>query len=959
MRSQEAGNGREVILEAAEEAILPHLGWRAEARSKASLCIKGGILADHPGFGKTITSLSLIYADFVDHANAPDLHKAITERMSPLSVDASQSPIKIAATLVILPKTITKQWYEEVGHVLGREYQKKTLLIEDMKDLNKYSVQHFRDARIILLNRGIIGRESYLQRVAKFAGLPEYGPATKKRDFKTWLELAVPKVAEHANILTSKGSSVLSKTIKEETKERLCNRTVRTFASKRLKGQAYVEKGQNKSRHAEKEADLERTISTPSARELSGCVLFEMFHYNRIIVDEFSYLLDNEGGSMTSMTTLSADKRWALSATPPLKDAYDVAQLARVIGIPLSRGFSMPGLLSAKNLAALQEDMTNVELFEMFSEAPSYIMLGRIHELAQKFLDAFVRQNILQFADFRYDDHIVPVHLNLDHRIVYNELSQQLNSQDMRIKRSSKKSVEGQDREEHIHDSVRGLKLAEQALSNRATFFSSIELGHKHGGIHALLEKRREQCDIHKSEIRHAIDVNRLLSSKLRGEERPFEEWQKTNLDSDEIGDQGVSDTIKTMIAAARPVTKALEVSDEERSEDETSDDGGKSKKKKKSKESRPVLDQARAKRAKLNFLVKKLLAVTRSIRFVENARRLHGAQEEGKEVDRCDFQDCAGNRAFSQLSAASVCGHIVCDACYQKSQLLVGNCGAPGCRNTLQEFQLLKAKKLVSVNEASANPQDQSQKIAAVIEILRRIQEVRQQAILFVRQHEHIETVQAALETNGIRSEAINKETAKRIEDFQRTQAVDKKTVIIINADDESAAGTNLTNANHVIFLSPLLKLDQYGYESQMAQAIGRVRRPGQKNDIFVYRMASLYTIDIDVLEHRERRDRILMEKKPNEVCGSKDPASREDIDMDAVDTITAPFTAEETSQTAERTQLIKDCDGRFKLVPKSLLLRRPESEGTVDIQGRARVKGFEEYIALIKFSKAYNADD
>ena len=57
---QEQELGQPFTVEEAEEAVVPALGWRAEVRAELNITVRGGICADHPGFGKTITSLALI-----------------------------------------------------------------------------------------------------------------------------------------------------------------------------------------------------------------------------------------------------------------------------------------------------------------------------------------------------------------------------------------------------------------------------------------------------------------------------------------------------------------------------------------------------------------------------------------------------------------------------------------------------------------------------------------------------------------------------------------------------------------------------------------------------------------------------------------------------------------------------------------------------------------------------------
>lgn len=42
--------------------MIPALGWRAEVRAETEINVHGGVCADHPGFGKTITSLALIHS---------------------------------------------------------------------------------------------------------------------------------------------------------------------------------------------------------------------------------------------------------------------------------------------------------------------------------------------------------------------------------------------------------------------------------------------------------------------------------------------------------------------------------------------------------------------------------------------------------------------------------------------------------------------------------------------------------------------------------------------------------------------------------------------------------------------------------------------------------------------------------------------------------------------------------
>ena len=69
-----------------------------------------------------------------------------------------------------------------------------------------------------------------------------------------------------------------------------------------------------------------------------------------------------------------------------------------------------------------------------------------------------------------------------------------------------------------------------------------------------------------------------------------------------------------------------------------------------------------------------------------------------------------------------------------------------------------------------------------------------------------------------------------------------------------------NLTNANHIIFVSPLLTKTQYSYHASMTQCIGRAKRYGQQKTVHVYRFVALKTIDVDILQEREAKTLVKM---------------------------------------------------------------------------------------------------
>jgi hypothetical protein len=63
----------------------------------------------------------------------------------------------------------------------------------------------------------------------------------------------------------------------------------------------------------------------------------------------------------------------------------------------------------------------------------------------------------------------------------------------------------------------------------------------------------------------------------------------------------------------------------------------------------------------------------------------------------------------------------------------------------------------------------------------------------------------------------------------------------------------SNLTAANHVIFVSPYLVNSDQAYIAAMIQAEGRARRYGQTNPVHVYHFLTLNTIDVDTIQMRQ----------------------------------------------------------------------------------------------------------
>ena len=83
---------------------------------------------------------------------------------------------------------------------------------------------------------------------------------------------------------------------------------------------------------------------------------------------------------------------------------------------------------------------------------------------------------------------------------------------------------------------------------------------------------------------------------------------------------------------------------------------------------------------------------------------------------------------------------------------------------------------------------------------------------------------------------------------------------VLLLNLRDESAAGANLTQASHAIFVHPLLVNSQTEYTSCDTQAVGRIRRYGQARTVQLYRFLVSNSIDEETFVSRRDDARTLL---------------------------------------------------------------------------------------------------
>jgi SNF2-related domain len=140
------------------EAILPGLNWRVEGRVRRPVLVRGGIIADEVGYGKTAITLGLI-------DSAESVNGSPTEPPK----DYRSRYIYTNATLVVVPKHLMGQWPSEVEKFLGKS--KKVCVIKDLSSLNNLTIHDIQRADIVIVSFAVLNNESYFARLARLSGI--------------------------------------------------------------------------------------------------------------------------------------------------------------------------------------------------------------------------------------------------------------------------------------------------------------------------------------------------------------------------------------------------------------------------------------------------------------------------------------------------------------------------------------------------------------------------------------------------------------------------------------------------------------------------------------------------------------------------------------------------------------------------------------------------------------------
>ncbi|KAJ6498346.1 hypothetical protein DFH09DRAFT_336020 [Mycena vulgaris] len=256
MVEQESPDAPPFIEEEISEAILHPLGWRAEGRAQRPVRVRGGVLADAVGYGKTATTLGLI--DCMSKSVKKDF-----KRMG--RVDGK---IALEASLIVVPPHLIRQWESETKKFTTKDHF-KVITIATVASLNALTIEDFQEADIVIVASGLSKSQAYADNIQLLSGNGVL-PNSAGRHFNARLQEISASLKAQTNRLQDEGAAAVMKEIKRAQAAEEEAAAEALVLAKRLKGRAYREAAEKKEAEKKKKSVPNRLVVGKPSRSPSG-----------------------------------------------------------------------------------------------------------------------------------------------------------------------------------------------------------------------------------------------------------------------------------------------------------------------------------------------------------------------------------------------------------------------------------------------------------------------------------------------------------------------------------------------------------------------------------------------------------------------------------------------------------------------------------------------------------------
>ncbi|CAG7963452.1 unnamed protein product [Penicillium olsonii] len=900
MISQEDPEIEPFIEEEIEESVLSLMSWRAEVKAAMPNTVRGGLIADEVGYGKTAIVLGLIDSQYEADLNVSREDDGL---------------IAAKATLIIVPSNVCRQWAEEIQKFLGNTYK-----VLNMKSSSNITIQQVLDADIVLMPWSILANDTYYRRLHQLTGTPKVPSRSRGctgRSFDSWFEGARDSLQQLVGILKTEGPEAMLQELEARRRQVEETNTNATFVpSRRLRGQAFADANASGDRPAvravatsgddsgvsdtdpsESEDDSDddapdasgtQQKRSRSARSQTGrgakrrkpiatvpgkpskpksgstkkqkvpddrkdfnikgdknqdwrsvkAALVHAFSFNRLIIDEYTYAGEERQASLVG---LRARSKWILSGTPALDEFADIKSIARYLGVHLGIDDDADCDKPSHNLRLknIRKNHTAAETFQFYQAPHSNAWYGHRRLHAQNFLDRFGRSNLADIKEIKLMTHIKIVGQTPTEEEDYNTLFQAV--------KDSRRRIDGP-----MNSILFKSQFPEEALIMGCTT--------------SLIGKSPwclESCLKGSDTFDEKSQWYWLQIESLCGEAAIL--WYRSSINKDgwkilhtdvmkgKFEDRVICDKFESLVRDCFETYKRWSLKDEDK---HNSLSHCLDQREEKIHASNPTASDHTA--AITKSLTSELISNLRRAREVDRTKRFYHSAVEAQTSSVLTCHNCKEDCSEKEnLNVFKSCGHILCTSCKNEAKVFK-KCIIESCMAKFSESQIIPGGTLIKDN----NPDTVSSKLKELIQIIRDIPK-DELALVFVQIGHLMPVVADALKIADIEHRMVTPGKLKVIEEFTKGPKVQKRgeqppprpKVLILNLGGAMAAGLNLQCANHVIFVSPLFTQNQYDWDSGMTQAIGRARRYGQQRTVNVYHLLVRGSYEVNIFQDRQNR--------------------------------------------------------------------------------------------------------
>ncbi|OLN86492.1 hypothetical protein CCHL11_08467 [Colletotrichum chlorophyti] len=268
-----------------------------------------------------------------------------------------------------------------------------------------------------------------------------------------------------------------------------------------------------------------------------------------------------------------------------------------------------------------------------------------------------------------------------------------------------------------------------------------------------------------------------------------------------------------------------------------------------------------------LNHFMLVIQSILNGLKIISEAFRRNVFAMKTDVLNKCQYGALGGlaitcnmphRHQMSDLSGLQsiACGHTICPSCHD-ALIASGSsmCPIPGCLS-LSGSSFIPWRALVGRDndflddDLAAMP---SAKVSRIEDIIFDQVQPDEKVLIFAAYNGIKQEIATYLRGEhggrlGIYMTNGSNEDSANIDGFKRHNG---RAVLIQSLMSSESAGTNLTEANHIIF-SGVLCTDNDSYEMYMRQAKGRLMRYGQTRKVNVYHIISPGTIEFDIMNKR-----------------------------------------------------------------------------------------------------------